>query len=370
MLQFACRLLNITIFSVSPLSIDFNNLRIGYSPHSSDLGGLGDKGRFCYFSDKKNIKFEIADPSKSYDLVVVTSSGDLTVWSQYQKGNAKIIYDQVDSYQAVSKYELRSALRGTGKYFSGKHRYLQFDYRKSIEDMCRRADAVVCATLEQKEDFLHHCENVHAILDVHTSIIRDIKKEYSSGNPFNLVWEGLPENIRSFLEIRDVLHSINSQQEICLHIISNLEYYQYLRKYGKRQTLDICRKVFDRTYLYDWNVLTASKIITACDIALIPISVQEPLAFAKPENKLLLFWKMGIPTLVSATPAYERTMKQADMGMFCRTDSEWFDKILKYMEDESARREAGEKGRAFTDKHYSAEQAVSQWGDVIQSVFA
>jgi hypothetical protein len=351
------------------LQVNLSDLRIGYSPHSYDLCALGDRGRFCYFAKKNNIKYEIADPSKTYDLVVVTSSGDLTIWSKYLKGNAKIIYDQVDSYQAVSNYDLRGILRGTGKYFSGKHYYLQLDYRKSIEDMSQRADAIVCATNEQKKDFQRYCKNVHVILDVHTSIIRDIKKDYSPGKPFNLVWEGLPENLRSFYEIRDVLNSINSHQEINLHILSNLEYYQYLKKYRKKNTLDICKKIFNRTFLYDWNELTASKIITTCDMALIPISVRESLAFAKPENKLLLFWRMGMPTIVAATPAYERVMKRANLDMSCQTDSEWHEKILKYMDDESLRHEVGEKGIAFTNEYCSAEQTVNLWSKAIQSVF-
>ena len=105
-------------------------------------------------------------------------------------------------------------------------------------------------------------------------------------------------------------------------------------------------------------------------MALIPISVEESLAFAKSENKLLLFWKMGMPTIVTATPAYTRAMQQANLDMSCQTNSEWYEKILQYMNDESIRREAGEKGKKFSEKHYSAEQAVSQWDDIIQSVLA
>ena len=78
---------------------------------------------------------------------------------------------------------------------------------------------------------------------------------------------------------------------------------------------------------------------------------------------------MGIPTVVTATPAYEKVMEQAKLDMACRTKSEWKEKLLKFMSDETARREAGEKGKAYTDSFYSDEKAVDQWDKLIQSVF-
>ena len=234
--------------------------------------------------------------------------------------------------------------------------------------MSKRADAIACASEVQKNDFLFLNKNVHVILDVQNDLTKNIKKDYTAKKPFNVVWEGLPVTLHHFFEIRDVLKSINSQQEICLHIVTNLEYYQYLRKYRKRNTIDICRKIFDRVYLYDWNVQLASMIICACDMAIIPISPNDSFAMGKPANKLLLFWKMGMPTITTSTPAYAYAMDQANLDMTCRTKFEWGEKLLKYMNDETARREAGEKGKAYTDNFYSDEIVAAQWDNLIQSV--
>jgi len=43
--------------------------------------------------------------------------------------------------------------------------------------------------------------------------------------------------------------------------------------------------------------------------------------------------------------------------------------LEKYMNDESARREAGQKGKAFADKNYSEEIMLSQWDKLFASVF-
>ncbi|MBT3367204.1 MAG: hypothetical protein HN472_00940 [Nitrospina sp.] len=348
---------------------DISQLKIGYVPTTQSLEAIADRGRFCNYAKKKGIKFEIADPNETYDLVVVTAGGDISVWSKYQKGNAKIIYDQVDSYLAIPDFDIKGALRGLAKFFSGQHRSLQLSYKKAIQNMSKRADAVSCASEVQKKDFILHNKNVHVILDVHNDLTQNIKKDYTAKKPFNLVWEGLPVTLHHFFEIRDVLKSVNSQQEICLHIVTNLEYYQYLRKYGKRNTIDMCRKIFDHVYLYDWNIQLASTIICACDMAIIPISPNDSFAMGKPSNKLLLFWKMGMPTITTATPAYVHAMDQANLDMACQTKSEWSEKLLKYMNDETARRGAGEKGKAYTDSFFSDENAIAQWDNLIQSVF-
>ena len=43
---------------------------------------------------KRNLNFEIADPTQDYDLVIVTEAADLSVWSEYKKG--KVIFDLID----------------------------------------------------------------------------------------------------------------------------------------------------------------------------------------------------------------------------------------------------------------------------------
>ena len=180
---------------------DLSQLRIGYVPVTQSLDAIGDRGRFCHYAKKKNIYFEIADPNETYDLVVVTAGGDISIWSKYQKGNAKIIYDQVDSYLATQDLEMRGALRGLAKFFSGQHKSLQLSYKKAIQNMSKRADAISCASEVQKKDFLLFNKNVHVILDVHNDLTQNIKKDYTAKKPFNLVWEGLPVTLHHFFEI-------------------------------------------------------------------------------------------------------------------------------------------------------------------------
>jgi len=348
--------------------MDFNKLRIGYVPCSSKLILPGDRRRFCYYADKRNIKFEIAHFSKNYDFVIITERGDKSVWSKYRKGSAKIIYDFVDSYLAIPRYNLKGVLRGLAKYIAGESHYLKLNYWKAIQTMCKRADAVICSTDEQKQDILQFCQNVHIILDIHSSVTRTVKTDYSAVDVFNFVWEGLPYNIGSLFEIRDVLRQLEAKYKIALHIVTDLEYYKYMGRYGRQSTLNLTRRLFDNIYLHEWDENTCSAIITGCDLALIPISLSDPLAAGKPENKLLLFWRMGMPTVVTATPAYSRAMHRCGLPMACRTKGEWLETLEKYINDKGARSEAGEHGRTFSENYYSEEKTLGLWDEVFRSV--
>ena len=95
-------------------------LRIGYVPVSANLQGPGDRRRFVYYARSRNLQFEIADPDKSYDVVVVTQMADLSVWSRYYRG--KIIYDAIDSYLVIPKTNVKGILRGPAKYLAGGSR--------------------------------------------------------------------------------------------------------------------------------------------------------------------------------------------------------------------------------------------------------
>jgi len=358
--------------------MELRDLRIGYvpmiNPIKNSFPNSADNRRFCYYADKRNIKFEIADPSETYDVVLLTQMADLSIWSEYQRGNCKIIYDFIDSYLGIPKWNLKGLLRGSAKYIAGQSRYLRLNHWKALEAICQRADAVVCATNEQKTTIQSYCQNVHIILDCHFKLMRAAKTDYSVGDTFNFVWEGLPGNLHYFFVIREVLQSLSAKYNIALHLVTDSQYRKYMRKFCVKNTMSLAKKLFDNSYLHEWKEETFADTACQFDMAILPIPLNKPLwfdsslAIGKPENRLLLLWRMGIPTVVSANPAHKRAMDDCGLAMACRTSDEWFDTLEKYMNDESARREAGQKGKAFCDKNYSEEIMLSQWDKLFSSV--
>jgi len=350
--------------------MDLSNLRIGYVPYSKNYDRPGDRRRFVHYAKSRGLSFEVADPSKKYDLVVLSQAADLSVWPGYDcNGQTKIVYEAINSYLAVPKTEIKGRLRGLAKYLSGKSRFLRFDEWKAIESMCLRADAVICSTEEQEKDISEFCNNVHIILDIHSSVSNSTKKEYKSHSVFNLVWEGMGDNAFQLQSLKNVFSDLQKRHEIALHLVTDLSYRKYLGKYGNVNTRDIVKGLCKRVYLHEWSELKLSEVVCSSDLAIIPVDRTNPLVTGKPENKLLLFWRMGMPTVTSATPAYDRAMAKASLCMSCSDEKQWIEKIEEYIVNEKLRRRDGLVGNKITKQYYSEEATLKQWDDLFKSLF-
>jgi glycosyltransferase involved in cell wall biosynthesis len=349
--------------------LGFGDLRIGYAPASASLDAPGDRRRFCYYAKKRGIRYEIAKPEETYDVVVISNGADISEWTGYAGERTKIIFDFPDAYLAIPPLDPMGLLRGLAKFVVRQNRRLLLNYTRGLEEICKRADAVVCTTSEEQERIQSLCGSVHAILDFQGNDVRTHKADYSAGEVFHVVWEGLPGSITFLNEIRDVLYEVKRKRKIALHIVTALRYGKYLHGVvGKRRTEDEARKIFQPVYVYAWNEQTISAICAACDLAVIPIALENALYAGKPENKLLFFWRLGVPAIVSATAAHVRAMQQSGLAMACNTTQDWRVTLEEYISDEDARREAGQKGKAFVEQHHSEEKMLAQWDEVFRSV--
>lgn len=348
------------------MSRDLRQLRIGYSPMTPALNAPGDRRRFAHYARNRNLHFEIADPAKDYDLVILSPLADISVWSRYPKG--KLVYDLIDSYLAIPRTDLKGRLRGFAKFLSRQSRYLQLDHWKAIEAMCRRADAVVCSTAEQQHDISRFCGNVRIILDAHGSVTRTVKRDYAAGQPFRLVWEGLPQTMGSLALIRPVLERLREKFPIELHLVTDVEYYRFLGRFWKSSTLEAARRILPDVRLHEWKEESCADIICTCDLALIPLALTDPFAAGKPENKLLLFWRMGMPVVTSATPAYVRAMRGAGLDLACGGHAQWLGTLERLIGDEAARRDAGCRGKSYADQEYSADGLLARWDALFDSL--
>lgn len=357
-----------------------SGMRIGFVPMNDSLRHPFDLRNFLYYARKRDLSFEIARPDKEYDLIVLSPRADISVWSRY-KGSAKMIYFIVDSYLAVSPYDLKGALRGLAKYAGGEHKHLRLNYSAAIQEMCSRSNAVVCTTQEQKQDISRFCASVHVILDFQFQIVHEVKTDYSTGKRINLVWEGQAENISGFSHLQEAIKALRKNYPISLHLVTDLERRKYMNLYRNVSVIHELKRMFGENflpntaggkgslvYLYHWNLELLSRIITGCDIAIIPLDINNPLMRGKPENKLVLFWRMGLPVVVSSTPAYERVMKQCGQELCCRDTGDWIRNLESLMNDPQKRREAAVGGKAYADIAYSESVYLTQWDRLFQSV--
>lgn len=340
--------------------------RIGYVPYSTSFTHPGDHGRFAGYANARGLSFELARWEETYDVVVLTEWADISLWRHYSKG--RIVYDLVNSYLAVPRTDIKGCFRGIAKFVSRQHRQLQVSYWEAIRNMCRRSDAVVCATEAQRSYILPFCNNVHVVADAHYAVADDVKKDYKVGAPFKLVWMGLPSNIVYLRKLRGVLRNLSRRHRIELHVVTASDGFLFLNKWWKVPSTDIVKRMVDQAIVHAWDKETAAKIITECDTAIIPIDLRDPMAAGKSQNKLIFLWRMGMPVVTSATPAYARAIGEAGMSLTCRDDMEWMTTLEKLIVDEAVRRDAGERGRQYALRHFSEAQIHDQWDGVFRSI--
>jgi glycosyltransferase involved in cell wall biosynthesis len=347
-----------------------SKLRIGYVPYGESFTPPGDYRRFVGYANYRGIQFEVARIEEKYDLVILSSRADISVWCDYPHG--KIVYDFINSYLDIPYNDIKGCLRGAAKYVSRQHARLELSYWESIRNMCRRADAVVCTTKLQKSRISPHCDNTHIVLDMHDAVVSEVKTNYKSGSIFKLIWEGLPENISQFDQICDVLYRLDKKHQLELNLVTDLVGYRFLGKFWKVSSFKIASKIFKKENIkikvHAWNKKSCAELISKCDVAVIPINVTDPIEVGKPANKLLLLWRMGMPVVTSATPAYTSAMNKADLSLACNNDDQWFACLDKLIRNEDFRRSAGQKGKKFVEDNYSKIQLVEKWDKIFQSI--
>lgn len=347
--------------------MSISNPRIGYAPYTADFSHPADRRRFVAYARSRNLNFEIAKPSERYDLLVLSEVADISVWSEYRHG--KIVFDLIDSYLAVPATDPRQLLRGLVWFANGRHSKLRLDFRAALERQCSVAHAVVCTTEAQRQDIERLNKNVHIILDAHDDIVRNRKSNYDAGEAINLVWEGLPSNLFHLRIIGSVLRDLSKSQPLVLNIVTDPAHMRFLGRFGRVESLEIAKRYFDNVVFHRWDASTFSSVVTANDIAVIPIDLTDALGVGKPANKLLLFWRMAMPVITSRTPVYLQMQRMAGLEhLACDSEVEWQNALVKLMKSRDERREAGERGYSFVTENFSYQSFLRSWDRVFSSI--
>jgi len=278
-------------------------VRIGYSPYSANLAEPGDRRRFPRYAATKGLKFDLVKRvSDDYDLVILSSKADIVAWSSLPRGGPKLVYELIDSQLALPKDDFKWKLLGTAKALTREITRPVSNYRSAIEAMCSRADAIICGSPEQKVELEAFNGNIHDILDFNEEIGGTPKADYEvRGRPI-LVWEGLSYSVEHLRLLGAVLDELNTALEV--RIITDPFIPRMGAHYFKTPTNRILRETFANFDLRPWERQSMPALVTECDIAVIPIDLSNPVARSKPENKLMLLWRLGMPVVTSFTPAY------------------------------------------------------------------
>ena len=348
-------------------SMYWDGIKVGYAPYHKDFIAPGDRRRFLFYANERKIKFELADPSIRYDIVYLTYGCNISTWIEYKIDNptVKVIFELIDSYLLESTSVL-TIFRGVTRYLLGKESALWFNHKSALRKIISVADAVVCSTRAQEVDILPLNNNVHISLDFFSNDITHHKTSLENVERFKLVWEGQAYTVNNLLLLKDVFEKLANKIE--LFIVTDSVIRSPFKLFNK-ETSNILKKLGCKYCLVTWDRKSFSKDICDADLAIIPIASDNPMMWNKPENKLLLLWEIGIPTLVSSTPAYKRVMDAAGIDFYCSSSSEWLLKIERYMSSSMQyRRAIVQKANDYLRGFHSKDEILKNWDGIFDSL--
>ena len=345
-------------------------LKIGYVPNSLDMGHPADRRRLIYWAKQRGHEI-LLDLNKKHDVLILSGRANLTHWAKMEN-RPPLILDLVDGY--LGKEPLwRDWLRGTGKVITGHNSGTPRPYRKIVSEACQLAQAVVCETVEQRETIIPFCTNTHIILDFHEEFpMLSFNREVENENFPALMWEGLPFTAKGLLLLKKSFSKIAKTNSISLEMVTDLEYPLFLGKYFYQRTEeileDIPKTLGENFKLTRWKLEGVVEAAKRSHIAVLPLDPSGTLNPLKPENRLLMMWRMGLPTLASPSLAYLRVMRETQIDGICHDPNEWQKKITQLMESVELRQESVEKGQQYIRDTHSEELLLNAWDELFESV--
>jgi glycosyltransferase involved in cell wall biosynthesis len=103
------------------------------------------------------------------------------------------------------------------------------------------------------------------------------------------------------------------------------------------------------------------------DIGLMPLD-DSLWSLGKCSYKMLLYMACGVPVVASDIGMNAELLRMDTIGLGARTPDDWHDALARLMGDAGRRHEAGMKGRALVEQHYSLDVVTRQWQDVLSSL--
>jgi hypothetical protein len=355
-------------------------LSIGYSGYSSDFTAPGDRRRLCAYARARGHSIQSPRRGQAYDVIYLTTFSDLPYWLDYKRrsgGETKLVFEMIDSYLQSSNWA-KKRFRGVMRFVSGAFRRPHFDFDRLIGEALSEADACVCATVEQEAIIREFNGNVHRILDIFDDDFASRlgprpspTDRTSNGSPSSrvrILWEGQPYTLPNILAIRSVLESFGDGVE--LRVLTDSTFYRFGKRYWEVKTTSILSDLRVPIAYVDWSPEALVHEAERSDLAIIPIDQSQPLDRGKPENKLILLLKLGIPVLVSPTPAYRRCAELLGIQRhLCDSPAEWTREINRIAgwgpEDHSTFSEAV---ASALEAHYSTDSTLERWDGLFRSI--
>ena len=345
-------------------------LRIGYWPLSPTLSSAGDRRRLIFWAQARGHTI-VTDLTQSVDLIVASENVDFNS-KVFDQTKIPIIFDLVDAYLSPLS-QVDDFARGLAKRIAGQISGGVRPFSDHVKDFCSRADAVVCSSVEQEAVINLYNLNTHVILDSHDEIpfIEIKNKQPLSHLEKRILWEGQPATIGGIRQISAVLSTLSRENTLNLDFVTDEKYFKFLGRFIQGRTQDLVKDDFSEAKyglrMIPWSVDSLVVSAKASTAAMIPIDLNVPIQRMKPENRLLIMWRLGLPCLTSPSPAYMRVAHKAGVNAICIDLSAWLENFRKLFEDSAFAYAETIRGQNYLKEYHNRGVLLEKWDLAIES---
>lgn len=341
-------------------------MKIGYVPYSVDLTHPADRRRIKFWSAALKQPLETKDYS-GVDVLVLSSAANYGKF--IKNSNSFIILDLVDGYIGEKPGAIRDFLRNILRTWGGSSSLRWWTYTRHLIHACNHADRIIVASPEQRLEVLKYCDDVHVILDDHSELDVGLSQEIRCKQKVSLFWEGLPYTFKHFSIASSQIDQFLSDFGGSFEVLSKNAFRRWGGILGRQTLTKNISKLFPKSKgsvnVHEWEIAKLIELAKECDVGIIPINLDDKFASLKPENKLLSMWILGLPTLVSRTPAYERVLLKAGLEYCLVSDNDWYEKIQFLGNNVQFRNEILQKANRYLSENHSTELLLKKWSSAL-----
>lgn len=350
------------------------SLKVGYWPISKNLDAAGDRRRLVFWTKSRGHEIT-TDLTQKVDVIVASEHADFRS-KIFSDTKTPIVFDLIDSYLCAQN-PIDDFIRGTLKRLDSQISSGVQYYTNYIKEFCNVSNAVICSSPEQEIMIKEFNTNTHVILDSHKELPFadiDLRNRTSHDQIKTILWEGQPATIPGISHIGSVLKSVADNNKLEFSFVTDKEYLRVLNKYFRGKTINLIQKVSglsdDQFSVTKWSPKELILKSEASYLSIIPIDLTVPLIKFKPENRLLIMWRLGLPCLTSASPAYVRVAKKAGVNAICESPSQWRFKMQQLLDDPEVAQAEALKGQAYVREHHNDSLLLKKWDEAVESAMS
>jgi len=346
-------------------------LKVGYWPLSPSLNSAGDRRRLVFWANSRGHSI-ITNQNQNVDVIVASENSDFNS-GYFARPKVPIILDLVDAYLSPLN-SLDDFARGFAKRITGHLSGAVKPFSHHVREFCINSNAVICSSIEQEAIIKRYNTNTHVILDSHDEIpfLEPLSAGTSKSDIHHILWEGQPATIGGVKIILPALSELSKRIQLQLNFVTDEKYFQFLNKYVERSTLQLLEKdlsqLKDLVWITPWSSQNLVQNARLSSIAIIPIDLSVPMQKMKPENRLLIMWRLGLPCLTSPSPAYLRVARQAGVTAVCDTLEEWFEHSNRLLTEPTYASNEVTRGQNYLRENHTQSILLKKWDLAFESV--